>query len=156
MHTKSYKSQVQHSFFKWHALGLCVVPLWPAALWLFGGQLRPLWACWGAALEHVESSGAEVNSLSVQSQRHMNYTVVSRLVDSLQRWNPFICYVYRICPGEWHSLAEYFDNRSLKLTDMAWIAPLPHHGKVSMRMALAGWLVRAGDVFSLEKSILHL
>lgn len=34
MHTKSYKSQVQHSFFKWHALGLCVVPLWPAGLWL--------------------------------------------------------------------------------------------------------------------------
>lgn len=32
MHTKSYKSQVQHSFFKWHASGLCVVPLWPAGL----------------------------------------------------------------------------------------------------------------------------
>lgn len=35
MHTKSYKSQVQHSFFKWHDLGLCVVPLRPAGLCFF-------------------------------------------------------------------------------------------------------------------------
>lgn len=105
MHTKSYKSQVQHSFFKWHALGLCVDPT--IARWALVFR-RPT----GVFISLLRSSFGACREQQGRGQFTVSPVTMARklqgrlqLTGSLWKWNPFIrwiiyCFVFS---GERHS-----------------------------------------------------
>lgn len=111
-------------------------PLWSG----LGANFGLRWICFRATLEHVEDTGAEVNSLSVQSRCYF-LLMTLHFVFFRQRTINFLLIktnIYIICNLKWIEIWLKKKKRTI-LNWLTWKWIDPHPGKASMRMALAGW-----------------